>query len=522
MSLDTCYSKLIPLLLELFKEVANAVVLRDPEQAQVYQTIKQQLTLLQRIVYNSRFTDDHCLLYLSQISNIAQELQDLVTVPTDKEGIPIYDESIYCRIFKNLDACDFLADVLVFLLNISAKHYHAYIDTIHACLNLLCTITSNDKELQTQFVLSNMDLLIHLTELSPKIARTFARLCSNNLYLSIHVKEEHIIRLLETSEGHQGEYLLVFYDLMKTQGKFIKRNQDIVMRFFMDHRQDYVPFDSVAKLKSMHDSDYCINLVSILAICGQGENTFGQSFARTVFSIQDIYDVVHDEHVCIQLKSVMLKFLASIYIEDVELVSDAPIHDNDNILQLIRMSEDAMTRCIDTSSAPQQDFYGFVFRGVLAFLRAVFEYHISIEIAVHEIYRYTHLVDLTVKLLPLAYQDEKALQANLACLDSMINVAGFRGSMSPKELRDVLKDATMTLDRLYARNHHQEQHSTIRHLCPIQDTVNISFQKLFHQINSSQAVEQYQQQEFDRLCMNHTDEWLLKQIYSRIYTYAFY
>ncbi|CAO0799740.1 unnamed protein product [Mucor circinelloides] len=485
---------------ELFKEVANAVVLRDPEQAQVYQTIKQQLTLLQRIVYNSRFTDDHCLLYLSQISNIAQELQGLVTVPTDKEGTPIYDESIYCRIFKNLDACDFLADVLVFLLNISAKHYHAYIDTIHACLNLLCTITTNDKELQTQFVLSNMDLLIHLTELSPKIARTFARLCSNNLYLSIHIKEEHIIRLLETSEGHQGEYLLVFHDLMKTQGKFIKRNQDIVMRFFMDHRQDYVPFDSVAKLKSMHDSDYCINLVSILAICGQGENTFGQSFARTVFSIQDIYDVVHDKHVCIQLKSVMLKFLASIYIEDVELVSDAPIHDNENILQLIHMSEDAMTRCIDTSSAPQQDFYGFVFRGVLAFLRAVFEYHISIELAVHEIYRYTHLVDLTVKLLPLAHQDEKALQANLACLDSMINVAGFRGSMNPKELRDVLKDATMTLDRLYARSHHQEQHSTIRHLRPIQDTVNISFQKLFHQIKSSQAVEQYQQQEFDRLC----------------------
>ncbi|KAL0145319.1 hypothetical protein V8B55DRAFT_1460552 [Mucor lusitanicus] len=495
---------------ELFKEVANAVVLKDPEQEQVYQTIKQQLTLLQRIVYNSRLTDDHCLLHLSQISNLTRELQDLVTVPTDSEGVSVYDESIYCRIFKSLDACDFLVDVLVSLLNISAKHYHAYIDTINACLNLLCTITGNDKELQTQFVLSNMDLLISLTELSPKIAVTFARLCSNNLYLSVHIKEEHIIRLLETSEGHQGEYLLVFHDLMKTQGKFIKRNQDIVMRFFMDRRQDYVPFDSVEKLKSMHDSDYCVQLISILAICGQGENTFGQSFARTVFSIQDIYEIVHDEHVSIHLKSAMLKFLASIYIEDVELVSEAPIYDNENIVQLIQMSEDAITQCIYTlssSSQPQDKnngFYVFVFRGVLAFLRAMFEYHISIEIAVHEIYRYTHLVDLTVKLLPLAYQDEKALQANLACLDSMINVAGFRGSMSPRELRDVLKDATMTLDKLYARNHHYpEQQSTvssISHLTPIQDTVNISFQTLFQEIKTSQAVEQYQQQEFNRLC----------------------
>ncbi|GAN04326.1 conserved hypothetical protein [Mucor ambiguus] len=497
---------------ELFKEVSNAVVLKDPEQAHVYQTIRQQLTLLQRIVYNSRFTDDHCLLHLSQISNIAQELQDIVTVPTDSEGVPIYDESIYCRIFKSLDACDFLVHVLVSLLNISAKHYHAYVDTINACLNLLCTITSNDKELQTQFVLSNMDLLISLTELSPKIAVTFARLCSNNLYLSIHIKEGHIIRLLETSEGHQGEYLLVLHDLMKTQGKFIKRNQDIVMRFFMDHRQDYVPFDSVEKLKSMHNSDYCINLISILAICGQGENTFGQSFARTIFSIQDIYDIVYDEHVSIHLKSVMLTFLASIYIEDVELVPEAPIYDNENIAQMFQISEDAITRCIYTSSSSAQqqnkdnDFGVFVFGGVLAFLRAMFEYHISIEVAVHEIYRYTHLVDLVVKLLPLAYQDEKALQANLACLDSMINVAGFRGSMSPRELRDVLKYATKTLDKLNFRNHHhhhQEQHTTsssISQLKPIQDTVNISFQKLFQEIKTSQAVKQYQQQEFDRLC----------------------
>lgn len=469
--------------------------------------------MLQRIVYDNRFIDDQCLLHLSQISNIAQNLQNLITVPLDKDGVSIYDDSIYCRIFKSLDACDFLVDVLESLQNITAKHYHAYIDTINICLNLLCTITRNDKELQTQFVLSNIDLLIHLTELSPKIAVTFAQLCSNNLYLSVHIKEEHIIRLLQTSEGHQGEYLLVFHDLMKTQGKFIKKNQDIVMRFFMDHRQEYVPFDSVLKLKNMHDSDYCINLISILAICGQGENTFGQSFARTVFSIQDIYEIVHDDHVCINLKSVMLKFLASIYIEDVELVAETPIYDNENIVKLIQMSEEAVTQCIylASSSSHQQDkysaFYVFVFRGVLAFLRAIFEYHVSIEIAVHEINRYSHLVDLTVKLLPLAYQDEKALQANLACLDSMINVAGFRGSMSPPELRDALKEATMTLNRLYARNHHhQEQNSTfssISSLIPIQDTVNISFQTLFNQIKTSQAVEQYQQQEFERLCKHN-------------------
>lgn len=484
------------------------------------------MTLLQGVVYNNRCIEDNpsCLLHLSEISTIIQKLQNLVIVPTDQNGVSVYDDSIYCRIFKSLDACDVMVNVLESLQNnISAKHYHAYIDCINLCLNLLCTITQSDKELQTHFVLSNMDLLIDLTELSPKIAATFANLCSNNLYLSVHIKEEHLIRLLQTSEGHQGEYLLVFHDFMKTQGKFIKKNQDKVMHFVMDHRQDYVPFDSVTKLKSMHDSKYCINLISILAECGQGENTFGQSFARTIFSLQDIFEILNDNHVCINLKSVVLKFLAFIYIEDVELVSEAPIYDNENIIQLIQMSEEVITQCIHSHSLLLQqrqqqqeqeqdtaspDLYTFVFHGVLAFLRAIFEYHISIETTTHEIHRYARLVDLVVNLLPLAsqQQDEKALQATLACLDSMVNVAGFRGNMSLVQLRDALKKAAATLDKMYMKNHrnyyqkHDSTFSFTSNLIPIQDTVNISFQTLFNQIKSSQAVEQYQQQEFKSLC----------------------
>lgn len=127
-----------------------------------------------------------------------------------------------------------------------------------------------------------MNLLIDITLLSSKLALVFSHLFSNNLYISMNIKEEHIIRIVSTSEGYQGDYLLVLHDLLRTQGKLIKKNQDIVMRFIMENRNDYIPFNNTRMMESLRKMDddateYCINLISILAICGQGENTFGQS-----------------------------------------------------------------------------------------------------------------------------------------------------------------------------------------------------------------------------------------------------
>jgi hypothetical protein len=489
--------------IEMFEKVSDAVILKDPEQASVYNTIKAQLNSLQSLTYIDGYNDSPRIHHLSEIKSLIEQFQNLLAMPFClKDELPKYDGSIYCRIFKGLDGCDLMVNVLKSLQHIPAKHYHAHIDIIHACMQLLCTVIRNDKTLQSQFVLANMDLLIDLIQLSPKLAIVFAQLCSNNIYLSMHIKEEHLMRIIETSEGYQGAYLIALCHLLKPQGKLIKKNQDSVMRFIMDHRQEYVPFATVTDLKGMHDSNYCIHLIEVLSLCGEGENAFGQSFARTIFSMQDVFDVVQDDMISVDLKSVMLQFLASIYIEDIESPSDIPLYDSQRVLWLMTMSKDAMAQCLNADS--NENGRNYVFGGILAFLRAMFEHHISIETAVNEMFfLYTKLVDLTVRLIPLAYDDENKLEATLSCLDSMVNVAGFRGSSDPISLRDTLKEAIDTLKKLYAHNHVGEQYTTsmsIHYQFPIQDTVNISFQTLFNQIKSSQAVKQYQQEEFERLC----------------------
>ncbi|KAI8977223.1 hypothetical protein BDF20DRAFT_988226 [Mycotypha africana] len=485
---------------ELFRLAASAIVLVEKEQNQTYNKIHERLAALRTILHKHSFEYESSN-QLHQIKDAIKDLQQLIIVPLKSDKIePKYDETLYCRIFKNLNGCEQMIDILRTFRTLSIDCSPIYLDIFHSTFQLLCNVFRHDKEAQSQLILANIELLISFIETLPELAYDFAQLCSNNLYLSIHMREKNIIRILRSSKGQQDDHLLVLHDLMKTQGKFVKKNQDIVMKFFMDNRRDYIPFDSVDSLKSMHNSAYCINFISILAICAQGENSFGQSFARTIFSIKDIYEVVDDENICISLKSVMLKFLASVYLEDLELSSDISFHDNENILKLVDTCEQAIQQCLTEQPNVNTTFYNYVFRGVLAFLRSAFEYHISIEVATDVALKYSSLVDSIVKLLPLAYDDEKALQATLACLDSMINVSGFRGNMNPYKLRNTLKDATSRLNKLYARGYEQQLNvTTSSRLKPLKDSINESFQAFIDSIKLSQSVEQYEHQEFKLL-----------------------
>jgi hypothetical protein len=65
-----------------------------------------------------------------------------------QKTVDLEDASIFCRIFRSLDAGELMVNVLKLLKNIPAKLYHEHIDTIQVCLEMLCIVTKNDKEFQ--------------------------------------------------------------------------------------------------------------------------------------------------------------------------------------------------------------------------------------------------------------------------------------------------------------------------------------------------------------------------------------
>jgi hypothetical protein len=114
------------------------------------------------------------------------------------------------------------------------------------------------------------------------LAVSLCHLCANNLLISKEIREKHITRILRISEGFYADFLLVLQEWMKAQGKVVRRNQDSVMRFLMNNRSTYIPFDRVDDLKLSTRLDYCVQLIGMVAVCAQGENRFGQSVRERI------------------------------------------------------------------------------------------------------------------------------------------------------------------------------------------------------------------------------------------------
>ncbi|KAI7861289.1 inositol 1,4,5-trisphosphate/ryanodine receptor-domain-containing protein [Spinellus fusiger] len=485
---------------DLFKKAPQVLILNQPQQVLVYHGIKKRLTRLRSYLSVDRLSSHH----LPQIEYVLTEFISLFngqTIDFDDKTCLLDDSqdqrNIYGKIFKNLKAHSVVVQLMstmrgslgesVDVQESNQDNEESRVKTLQACFDFLVEMTTDDRELQGSFVLRNIDLLIDASGFHPMLAKRLYSLCGNNLFISIRVREEHIKHMLEQSKGHQSEYLRILHDFMKAQGKLIKKHQDCTMRLIMDSRQLYVPFETPQELISSKHMDYCIELIELLSVCGQGDNSFGQSFARTIFSIQDVTTIIQDDMAPLGLKTVMLRFLSSVYLDNTEVPSNVPVSDNKNIRIIM---EEAHAEMVKAKQAPTEENMKYIFNGIFVFLRSVFEHHISVETTVDEalFLLCPRLVDLTVNLLMQAENDKKALQHTLACIDSMINISGFRGSIDPELLRDKLRNAIAKLTE-----------STKQAIKPL-DPINAKFQGFFRALKAHNGVLQLQKEEFEKMC----------------------
>ncbi|KAI9493708.1 hypothetical protein BDB00DRAFT_822221 [Zychaea mexicana] len=498
---------------DLFSKAQQVLLLSQPQHVFVYHGVKKRLALLGSFLSVDRLGPTH----LPQVEAIVRELIDLFrgkTIDFNDEAIQLENNqqdqrNIYCKVFTNLSAHSMIIQLLGALKGLPAKtsssrgslasedqrsldypdEESACITAMKTCLEFFDELVKDDKDLQSQLVLENIDLLIDVSAFSPILAATLYPICQNNLHISIRIREEHLQRILELSRGFQKEYFYLLVGFMKAQGKLLKKHQDCVMRFIMENRQLYVPFESHIDLKATDRMDYCISLMDLLAVCGQGGNTFGQSFARTILGLRDITAVIEDPDAPLGLKAGVFRFFVSIYLDNTEVLSNnVPVSDEASIRTLMKTVYREMIEARHKNTDPETMDY--VYNGLLVFLRSIFEYHLSVETSVDEtLYLLCpQLVDLTVDLMATA-PEGTALNHTLACLDSMINVAGFRGSVDPAELRVKLREAMVERSK---------PSTAVAKIRPL-DSINTKFQGFIRAVMAHKDVRHLMESEFKRL-----------------------
>ena len=214
-----------------------------------------------------------------------------------------------------------------------------------------------------------------------------------------------------------------------------------------------------------------------------------RKFARTILGLRDITAVIESPDAPLGLKAGILRFFVSIYLDNTEVLSNnVPVSDEANIRTLMKTAYRDMIDARHKSS--DLETMNYVYNGLLVFLRSIFEYHLSVETSVDEtLYLLCpQLVDLTVDLMATA-PEGSALNHVLACLDSMINVAGFRGSVDPAELRGKLREA------MVERSKPNQTAVKIRSLDPI----NTKFQGFIRAVMAHKDVSHLMETEFKRL-----------------------
>ncbi|OAF64651.1 hypothetical protein A3Q56_07636 [Intoshia linei] len=131
----------------------------------------------------------------------------------------------------------------------------------------------------------------------------------------------------------------------------LKRNQSLVIKYFMEFRQTIAKLIDVdndkriaiLKGKDEQEKNYLIEMVDLLATCAEGENRFIESICQTIFSVDDLLNILVDTDIKNYKKLSFMRFLQWVYLNTadkvISLASGDFAHD-ERIWKLIKLLND--------------------------------------------------------------------------------------------------------------------------------------------------------------------------------------
>ena len=121
-----------------------------------------------------------------------------------------------------------------------------------------------------------MDLLIEIASYDLPIVESLKVMCAKSLLLSFRLQERHIKSIFENSRGRSAYYQLL-RELIKPNGKIVRKLQDSTVRVLVEDRGRYIPDAVPASDQDRAQLENYAELMSLLARCSEDDNTFALS-----------------------------------------------------------------------------------------------------------------------------------------------------------------------------------------------------------------------------------------------------
>ncbi|MEQ2240912.1 Inositol 1,4,5-trisphosphate receptor type 3, partial [Ilyodon furcidens] len=229
------------------------------------------------------------------------------------------------RLLKNMGAHKVMLDLLQVSYDKNDVKMQEIIRYTHLFLQKFCMGNQENQALLHK----NLNLFLNpgLQE-----AETVQHIFSNNYQLCSEISESvlhHFIHCLAT-HGRHVQYLNFLHTIIKAEGKYVKKCQDMIMTELTNAGEDVVVFYNdkasfTVMLELMAESRegvgessplrYHISLVELLAACAEGKNVYTEIKCTSLLPLEDVVRVVTHEDCITEVKIAYVNFVNHCYVD---------------------------------------------------------------------------------------------------------------------------------------------------------------------------------------------------------------
>uniref|UniRef100_A0A8C3XS99 Inositol 1,4,5-trisphosphate receptor n=1 Tax=Chelydra serpentina TaxID=8475 RepID=A0A8C3XS99_CHESE len=336
--------------LQAFKQVQLLVTSQDVDN---YKQIKQDLDQLRSIVekselwvYKGQGPDETMDGAPGENEHKKKEVSTCILVVNLCEGISIWVNNILLRLSKlcvqesaslrksrkqqqrllrNMGAHTVVLELLQIPYEKVDTRMQEIMKLAHAFLQNFCAGNQQNQALLHKHI--NLFLNPGILE-----AVTMQHIFMNNFQLCSEINErvvQHFVHCIET-HGRNVQYIKFLQTIVKAEGKFIKKCQDMVMAELVNAGEDVLVFYNdrasfqtlVQMMRSERDRMdensplmYHIHLVELLAVCTEGKNVYTEIKCNSLLPLDDIVRVVTHEDCIPEVKIAYINFLNHCYVD---------------------------------------------------------------------------------------------------------------------------------------------------------------------------------------------------------------
>uniref|UniRef100_A0A8D2MP68 Inositol 1,4,5-trisphosphate receptor n=1 Tax=Zonotrichia albicollis TaxID=44394 RepID=A0A8D2MP68_ZONAL len=350
------------------------------------------------------------------------------------------------RLLKNMDAHKVMLDLLQIPYEKGDAKMMEILKFTHQFLQKFCAGNQENQALLHKHL--NLFLTPGLLE-----AETMQHIFLNNYQLCSEINEtvpQHFIHCVAT-HGRHVQYLDFLHTIIKAEGKYVKKCQDMIMTELTNAGDDVVVFyndkASLATLLEMMTAArdgveensplmYHISLVDLLAACAEGKNVYTEIKCTSLLPLEDVVRVVTHEDCITEVKMAYVNFVNHCYVDtEVEMKE---IYTSNHIWTLFEnFTLDMAQMCKKREKRlPDATLEKYVLTVVLDTINAFFSSPFSensTSLQTHQTI-VVQLLQSTMRLLECPWLQQQHKSSVESCIRTLAMVAKSRSIALPMDL----------------------------------------------------------------------------------------